>query len=306
MVGTQQVTTGGGRGSLFGAPRRGQPSHPYPAPRVERHRPEQRAEAVLRHRQWLVTGLLLGGAASVTALGAANEFLLAEIAGPILAVTAVHGLWRGGLFKLLMLSVWGSLALLVATWPGLLDLLIDPAADGGALAWNAVICLGVLLLAMIIVGRAVRGLRRRLMAGRGPGVLTLDHLFGAAFGTAQAGFILLVLCWAVVLIEPQARAALHHPNMPAESPRHQVAAAVVRLTGEINNTPLESVAHESNLLERVPFALNALCDLAEGQRLALESTNSTGSRRQHERGLREPAARGVARGSTQLQVGGGS
>ncbi len=87
----------------------------------------------------------------------------------------------------------------------------------------------------------------------------------------QGLFIIMALCWTMVLIEPQARVVLHHPNTQGESTGQRIAAGIVRLTREINQTPFESMVHEANLMERVPFIRNALCDLAEGQRLALDS-----------------------------------
>jgi len=259
------------------------PTRPSSCPRGDGRRLGQRpdagsAESGDRHRHWLEAGLILGGAASLTTLGAVNGFLLGEIAGPILAATGLHGLWRGGLCKLLMLPVWCSLVFLVALRPGLPDLFVGPAAGSAGLAGNAILCLVLLLGALIIAGRAARAIRRRVMVERRPGVLALDRLLGAAFGTAQGLCILLALCWAMVLIEPQARAVLHHPNMPEQSAGRRIAAGIVRLTQEINQTPLESMAHEANLLERVPFIRNALCDLAEGQRLALDSTTTARSK----------------------------
>jgi len=277
MMGTRQDTSGGGRGGHLGAPCRRPAVHPYPPPPSEWHRPKLRADVAPagahdRNRHWPAVGLILAVATLLTFVSAANGFMLGWIAGPTLAATGLDGQWRGGACKLLMLPAWFGLALLATLRTGLPDLFIDAGAGSPNLASSAIVCLGVLMVALIVAGRTAQRLGRRMVVAQRPSVAAFDRWLGAAIGMGQGLLIMLTLCWAIVLIEPQARAVLHHPNMPEESAGWRVASGIVRLTREINQTPLESIVHEANLLERAPFIRNALCDLADGQRLALDST----------------------------------
>lgn len=277
MIGGQQVTGRWSREASLGvvhqtsSPRR---SLAEPHGRQTQARAEADPDASApRYGFWLSTGLLAGGAAALITFSVGSGYLLGQIAGAVLALAGLHGLWRGGLRKLLMLPVSCGLVFVLAFYPGFPDPVIVLALGRASPAWNVVACVVVVLSALMIAGRTARVIRSRVTTGRRT-FLTLDHLFGAALGIGQGLVVMLGLCWATVLIEPQARAVLHHRNLHEGSACQRLAAGIVQLTREINETPIESIVHEANLLERVPSIRDALYDLADGQRLTLESMDA--------------------------------
>ena len=259
-------TAGKGRGRAFGSPgaaaagqsaaaRGGEDSATEPGPAA---RPPV-----------LSTVLLLAAGIGLTAYGVQHDVLLAKIAAPLLTVGAIHGLWRGGFRKLLLLAATVGVLYAAFAGAGVVEPMVRTVAgaSSGVVAGLVVAAaaIGLYILAARIVGR----MRRRFIANR-PGRLAADRFVGLLVGTAEAALVVLCFCWAGVMIRPHAKVVRDHPDTPVGSVQYRVAAAMVQIADESQVEPLGRIVRATNLIERIPPLRTAIDQLNETGHFDLE------------------------------------
>ncbi|MCG8407232.1 MAG: CvpA family protein [Phycisphaerales bacterium] len=219
---------------------------------------------------WVSIGLLLGGMAAGIGFSSQNDYLLGQIGATILGLSGLHGLWRGGLRKLIMLPATFVVLFLAMNNPGFADPITRAVFGKPSPFTNGIVCVAVVALALVVIGSVVKLFRNRFIMKR-PFLRGADRFFGTSIGVAEGALTMLVLCWATVLLEPQARVIRDHPNRVTESMQHRFAAGIIQLAEEIQDGPFESIVHEANLLERFPEVRDALYNLGEQTQLDLEA-----------------------------------
>lgn len=217
---------------------------------------------------WLGLGLLIGGGATGLALSIRHDLLLGQIAAPLLGLAGLHGLWRGGLRKAVMLPITVGILYLVSIQPDFADPVIRAMTGKSSTIGNWIAC-GVAVALTLIIARSIVGaVQHRMVTGR-PVVRAANNMFGTGIGLAEGAFAMLCLCWATVLVEPQARTVRDHPNAPPDSIHRQLAGGLVRLAGEIDQSPLEPIIRDANLLEYFPALRDAVQELSLDERMGL-------------------------------------
>lgn len=206
---------------------------------------------------WLSILLLLGAAGALFAWSLRQEILLGQIAAPIVGLAGLHGLLRGGFRKALMLPVSIGMLFLVASNPGFADPIVRAIAGRTSALGNGIAGVLALVLSLTVAGAIVKAMRNRLIVRR-PLLLAADRFLGTGIGLAEGALLVLLLCWSTVLLEPRARRVLDHPGTVQGSFQHQFASGLVRLTHEIDESPLEPIARDANVLEEIPSVRDAL------------------------------------------------
>ena len=118
---------------------------------------------------------------------------------------------------------------------------------------TAAAAIALYLISMVMVGR----FRRRHIANR-TGRLRVDRLVGSAIGFAEGAFIVLAICWTVVMVRPHAEVVRDSRDVAADSFQHQAADTIVRLAREAQTPPLASLVKATNLIERTPVLRDAI------------------------------------------------
>ena len=235
---------------------------PPPEPKAEGRRRRDghdfRFDEPLRIRTpWLSIALLIGAAAALFAISTQQEILLGQIAAPILGMMGLHGLLRGGFRKVIMLPVSVGMFLLVASNPGFADSLVRAVAGQSSPLGNGIACVLALIISLTVAGMIVKSIRNKFIVRR-PLLLAADRFFGTGIGLAEGGLAVLMLCWSTVLLESRAQMVLDHPSTQEGSVQHQFASGLLRLSNEIDESPLEPIARDANLLEEIPSVRDAL------------------------------------------------
>lgn len=224
-------------------------------------------------KPWLAIGLLVGAVAAGFGLSLQYDSLLGQIATAMVGAGSLHGLWRGGLRKIVMLPASLGMFVLLASYPNFADPVVKMMAGKSSSLGNGLACVAAFVLAMLAAGTLVRVIRNRIIMKR-PLLRATDRLFGTTIGGAEGALILLTICWTAVLVEPQARSILREPSIEAGSVQHQFAAGLVRLAEEIDASPLRPIVRDANLLEEVPALHNAIENLGTtGQPFDLNAIN---------------------------------
>lgn len=213
--------------------------------------------------------MVMGGAATGFYFSDRADFLLGEVAAVLLGAFGLHGLWRGGFRKLVMLPVTIAVLVLVSAKPDFADPLIRAVHGDSSLAGNMAACALAIVGSLLAAGWFVRTVRQRVIMRR-PMLLGADRFVGASVGLAEGGLLLLVICWAAVLAEKPMSQAKGHASSEPVSARYALVNGVLRLIGEIDASPLKDLVRNHNYLESVPSVQAAI------QQMEQASANSDG------------------------------
>lgn len=213
-----------------------------------------------RPKSLLLVGLIAGSCAAMFFLSVRAGYLLGEIAAPVFLLSGLHGIWRGALRKMIMLPVSIGIAYLVTSQVDFADPVIRLMGGKSSLIGNVIACGLAIVLAVVVVGSIVRAVRDRLTRNR-PFLLTVDRSLGAGLGLAEAGIVMLCLCWSAVLVAPQAKATQALRPADTDSFQHVLTTGLIQLTDEIDRGPFRSIVRDHNLLADVPAVREALSGL---------------------------------------------
>ncbi len=125
--------------------------------------------------------LVLGGAAF--AYSSSQGVLLGRIAAPILTMAAMHGLWRGGFFKLILLPFAFCVPYLAAVHADTADPVVRAVVGSSTVFINSVVMGGAGFVVLLIARALVKRFRRRHVATR-RFALTADRVIGTGVGLA--------------------------------------------------------------------------------------------------------------------------
>lgn len=198
---------------------------------------------------WLMAGLLLAITAGLFGVSVEYDYLLGEIATPIIGLMTLHGLFKGGFRKAIMLPVTIMAVGFVAANPTIFDPIVQRVTGGPSPMGNYVACAIAVSIGLWIVGMPVKAIRKRVIMKR-PMLRGADRFFGTGIGFAEGAFTALLVLWASVLLEPQAKQVATHPN--AQAVQRQFAGGLLQLIGEVDKSPLEPIVRDANLLEEFP------------------------------------------------------
>lgn len=186
--------------------------------------------------------------------------MLGEIAAPILTLASLHGLWRGGFRKLVMLGVSVGVLYAAFSYPNFADPVVKAITGSSSGLASGIITVLVVVLTLVIAGMLVKRFRQRHIASR-PVMLGVDRLMGTGVGLTEGAFIVLSLCWVAVMIQPHARLVRDHQNITPDSIRHRLATALVQLADEARAEPLGAIVESTNLIEKMPAMRDAINEL---------------------------------------------
>lgn len=214
---------------------------------------------------WKTSLLICGLTGILFLLSWRRAYLLGELALPILALGMLHGLWRGGFRKIILLAATIGLLYGVAlAGPkiGQIAPLGSKASIGG---WGYVVACAMAIILFLFASAATNRIRRRVFIRR-PALRTIDGLLGMAVGFAEAALIPLAFCWTAVEARPHLTLIRDHPDTETGSFRQRFAGAMIRLADEADAGAIGRLADATNPIGRIPALRKVFDDLnASGQ-----------------------------------------
>lgn len=198
---------------------------------------------------WLMAGLMLAATAGLFGASMKYNYLLGQVVTPIVGLMTVHGLFKGGFRKAVMLPITIVTLGFLAANPMIFDPIVQRITGGPSPMGNYIACAIVATIALWLVGKPVKAIRRKVIMKR-PLLRGADRFFGTGIGFAEGALLSLIIMWASVLVEPQARQVAVHPN--ARPAQRQFAGSLLQMIGEIDRSPLKPIVRDANLLEEFP------------------------------------------------------
>jgi hypothetical protein len=246
---------------------------PMPRTVAPRRRAEDRRSPALR-LVWPAVALVGGLGLITLGLSAQADVLVGQIAAVVVMVATLHGLWRGGLRKLLvmgtflgMLGVWGAMPYVAAKLP----------LNGGPLSsgpGRSLLLAGLTAFGVFAAIFSARFIHRRWLAER-PLAAGVDRLVGGALGMAEGLMVVLALCWVSAAAAPFARRVFDGSAADPGSARCRVAGAIVQLAGEASSGPLAAVVSATSPIDRIPAFREALEQLNTLGRLHVDAASDS-------------------------------
>lgn len=200
-------------------------------------------------KPWLMTGLILGAMATAFGMSMKYDYLLGELVAPVIGLMTLHGLFKGGFRKAIMLPVTVVTLGFLMTNPTIFDPIVQRVTGGPSPMGNYVACMIVATIGLWIVGIPVKAIRNKVIMKR-PLLRGTDRFFGTGIGFAEGAFMAVLFMWATILLEPNAKAVMNNSN--AQPMQKQIAGHVLRLTSEIDASPIAPIVRDANLLEEFP------------------------------------------------------
>jgi uncharacterized membrane protein required for colicin V production len=201
-----------------------------------------------------------------------SDFHLGEIAAPLLTLGALHGLWRGGFRKIVMIAATIGALYMVAVSSERAGAAIRAVTGAASEAWGYLATIAAAVAALLIVGVLVKSIRKRVILRHG--VLRLaDRLLGVAVGLVEAALVVLAICWTVVAIRPHTSLIRDHQATQVGSLRHRVAEEMVRLADEADAGALGRAVSATNPIDQIPALRRIIDDLNATGELRLENLN---------------------------------
>ncbi len=189
-----------------------------------------------------------------------RDVLLGQIAAPLMTLGAIHGLWRGGFRKVLMIAAFIAMVSLLVSQPFLAGAIVQRLGGAPNGLVSGLITVVAAILAMTILGLLVGRFRTRHIAPRTI-PRTIDRTIGTLVGAAEGGLVVLGLCWAATMFRPAAVNIRDHPDTAPNSYPYTVATTLLRLADEAETEPLGRLVRATNLLERSPTIQGMIADL---------------------------------------------
>jgi len=222
---------------------------------------------------WLLISALFAGAIASGTYFIQQGHIVGTIAAPILLLPALHGIWRGGVRKILILPV-----LLATFWclieaPAKVAPYIQPYVEGYNITLIHVLIAAMALPVLLVGMFLVRNIRRQLILPNNT-AFRVDRFVGALAGLAEGGLMVLSICWVSVFMAPQMHEALANDRLPRASLQRNVAESFVQIANEAQTGKLGEIVARTNILAHVP-ELRARIDAWARQ--AAGQTTSTGS-----------------------------
>lgn len=187
-------------------------------------------------------------------------FLLGQIAAVVVTAMTIHGLWRGGLRKFVMLGLAVGLIGFGPVIQNTVSSLVSKTSGSPAgLSTYLLTLVGATGLWMIC-HFATKSFRKRVILKR-RGLLAMDRLGGATLGLAEGAVLVMSLCWLSTSLTPFARTITDEQVSPKGSPRAQIGETLLRLAEESRYGSLASLTQRANPIPKIPALRDAIEEL---------------------------------------------
>ncbi len=224
----------------------------------------------------LVVGLLIGAAVTGFAMSVRNEFLLGQIAAVALGLGSLHGMWRGGFRKIVMMVAFATASYLGARFHSLAAPLVKSLYGSPSILGNYIVTIAVMMLCLVFIRWMVERTKRRSILTR-PWLAAFDRVVGAIAGLSEGMLLVLSICWLTTAIGPRAATILSNTAGGPESARAQLSRSILRLSAEAKTGVMADVTKATNPIDSMP-----------GVRAAIDRLNRTGELRLDELGIELP------------------
>lgn len=214
--------------------------------------------------------LTLGLGGSMLFLSLQRDLLLGQIAAVVLTAMTLHGLWRGGFRKFIML---GLAVGLIAYGPSLQAAVSSAIAQatGRPAGLGAFVLSGLgATMFWLVFHFGTKSFRKRVISKR-RGMLMVDRLSGAGLGLAEGVVLVLSLCWFSSALQPFATTISDPQVSPKGSPRAQIGETMLRLAKESKSGVLADVTAKTNPIASIPSLSKAVHDLNTSGQIRPES-----------------------------------
>ncbi|MFH1418152.1 MAG: CvpA family protein [Planctomycetota bacterium] len=225
--------------------------------------------------------LILLAASGLFAYSTHQDVLVGRIAAPLLALGALHGLWRGGFRKAAMLVATILVFYCVTKYGGAAAQLAQNATGSASAGWGYAGLSLVAVITLVFTSLVVNVIRRRHILKR-PLVTGLDRLSGTFVGAAEAALIVLAVCWTAVEIRPHAMLVRDYTDTPISSSRQEFAAGIVRLADEVGVGTMGRIVDATNPIDHIPVLRKAIDDLNRTGQFDLGSLDPETARKLNE------------------------
>lgn len=200
---------------------------------------------------------------TAVALFAASDhygYLLGQIAAPILAIGTLHGLWRGGFRKIVMLAATVGLLYGVTAGGGCAAKLLGGGQPSRAAGWSYAVLGLAGIVALLMVSAVVKSVRKNMIVTR-PLACGVDRIVGVIVGLIEPALLVLAVCWTVTEIRPHAQLIRDHRDTEVGSFRHQMATQMVRLADEADRGVVGRLVRATNPFDQIPMIRKAIDEL---------------------------------------------
>lgn len=211
---------------------------------------------------WLGLGFLLSVAGSGFYFSFDSKFLLGQIASLALGAFGLHGLWRGGFRKIVMLPLTVGALFLLAAKPDFADPVVKSIAGHSSVPGNMMACGLVMVVSFLVSGALVKYVRNRVIVKR-PVLLGADRFVGTSVGLAEGGLVTLAMCWVAIMAEPQMLRLKSNPGTAPGTGRYAIATSILDIVREIDESPLRTFIRDNNALRDVPAVKAAFAQLEQ-------------------------------------------
>ena len=212
--------------------------------------------------------LLLG--AGLFLYSSRNDLLLGQLAAPILTLGALHGLWRGGVRKIIMIAATIGLVYFATTGSDAANSFIQSRMSPSAAGWSWVVIAFIAVVLLLVVAIVV-GIFRRRVVMKHPFLRGFDRFVGVLVGVAEGALIILTVCWMAVEIRPYAAVVRDQPQTQVGSFRHGMLDDMVRIADEAGDGAIGEIVDATNPVDSVPALKQVIDDLNTTGEIRLDS-----------------------------------
>ncbi|HVP10482.1 MAG TPA: CvpA family protein [Phycisphaerae bacterium] len=213
--------------------------------------------------------ILLGGVA-LFVLSARRDFLLGQLAAPVLTIGALHGLLRGGFRKIIMLAATIGVLYAMATGADALNAYLQSRTSLVNPVWSWLLIILAAVLVLVLISAMVKSFRRRVIMRR-PFTRGADRLLGVLVGLAEGALVILTVCWMVVEVKPYTQQIRDRQDVEAGSYRQALATRMVRLADEAGTGDLGRLVAATNPIDDVPEIRKVIDELNTKGEISLDS-----------------------------------
>ncbi|MFQ5423983.1 MAG: CvpA family protein [Phycisphaerae bacterium] len=225
----------------------------------------------------LAFGLVCGAALGGLALSAEDDFLLGQGAAVVIGLAVLHGLWRGGLRKLVLFPVTVTAAYIGARHAGDAEPVVRILLGRSSLIGNYVAMAAAIAATLWAVRALVERFRRRYILPRS-GRVALDRWAGGVIGLLQGSLVVLAFCWLISAVNPNIRTLAGTPPAPTGATGSQLVRIARQLTDEATRGVVGRMAAATNPLKYFPDVRSALGAMGQTGRIRLDDLDLDVSR----------------------------
>lgn len=200
-----------------------------------------------------------------------GDFLLGQIAAVAMTPMAMHGVWRGGFRKIVMIVVIMGIGAGFGYLRAAADMLLGLAglADGKLTTPLAVLLSFGIWLTAFVTTKALRA----SFIDRSRFRRTVDRFAGILVGMTEGGLVVLTLCWMATSLEPFGKTMAEGADTVKGSPRQMAGQTIVRLAQEARIGAMGDVVRKTNPLENVPALRDMVREANRTGQLKLDDMN---------------------------------